>query len=43
MLRESKVPIYPQNQKALLKDLPKGFADLIRKMTALNPQHRITV
>lgn len=37
MLRDNKVPIYPPNQKALLKDLPKGFADLIRRMTTLNP------
>lgn len=37
MLKESKAPNYSPSYKAMLKDLPTMFAELIRKMTIFNP------
>lgn len=42
MLKESKTSNISQS-KAILKDLPSMFIDLLQKMLTINPKRRITI
>jgi serine/threonine protein kinase len=42
MLKESKTSNNSQS-KAILKDLPSMFLDLLQKMLTINPKRRITI